>query len=200
MTEPRRRRRKPGAVAYSQEWRERVSLGVRRANERQRALFLHAPSDLRAMRDPLNPVGERRPCVLDALQELHDLIDHLGGEQRATVVEMALARSAARLLIPEQALAIQFAQTGDAELASRLATVIGQRRALLLSLGVERRAHDVGSLESFWALREAAGASIATRGSGDDGSRDRGACSPPGAVAPSCDPPSVALAQSEGES
>jgi hypothetical protein len=89
-----------------------------------------APADLRALESSAPRCATNcahswwTPCA-----ELVDLVEHVGDEQ-ASVVELALTRTAVRLLLPEQGLALRYAQTGDPEIASRLARGCCPRLAL----------------------------------------------------------------------
>src|SRR5690606_35930355 len=137
--------------------RRRLSLGVRRAAERKRAAreaeeaaararAAVLPADLRAI-EAGHPVREElQPLVRAAADELVALLDHLGGPDRVTFARQALAQSVVRLGIAERGLALRYVHTADPEVASRIATIAAQRRALLVSLGLDRVAREVEDL------------------------------------------------------
>lgn len=65
--------------------------------------------------------------------------DARGGEEHVTPAERSILESASRLSVPERFLLRRLLETGDPELASRLATVVGAKARLLGMVGLETR-------------------------------------------------------------
>lgn len=138
----------------SPEWRANVARGLRRRYEVLRRAARITPSDLVALARVGSPVrAELRPLVDAAASELEELVAALGGQDHVSPQRLLLAQDVVRLGLLVRALMQRFAQSGDADLASRLGTLLSTRRAGIVALGLERHAREV-SLKDYVAQRE----------------------------------------------
>lgn len=148
------RKRRPGAPYGSAAWRARIGAGVCRAQEVQREPERVLPRDLAAAWRSAAVRPALRAWVEDAADALAAWINALGGEHRVTPQRWALLQSAARLGVVESELSLAFMQNPDPELASRIATVAGQRARLLERVGLDRAEREVPALQEYLRQRE----------------------------------------------
>jgi len=152
------RKRRPGPKVGTDEWRARDAEGVRRSWDLVRRAAVILPADLRALRSRSGPF---RPAVVAlaaaAADEEQRLLAEIGGEL-ASEQRRLLVRDVVFLGLLSRALVMQFAQTEDADLATRAGSLLGQRRSALQALGLERALRDVPDLRSYLAERANGGA------------------------------------------
>lgn len=151
-------------------WKANVAEGRRRAGDARRRERAHqrerlrvAPQDLLAIEagdvDAVRP--ELLALVSAGADEAHALLEAQGGAERASPQRTIAAQDFGRLGAVLRGLLLRWAQTGDPELASRIATVSSARRALLGMLGLDERREEK-SLEDYLReqRRNGAGATI----------------------------------------
>lgn len=101
-----------------------------------------------------------RPYALQAAEEATFLAPAIGGLE-ASEQRQVLAEDIGRLGLVLRVLVAKFLQgEGDPELATKISTIVGQRRQSLVALGLERFEHDalnVGSYQAALAAQERAG-------------------------------------------
>ncbi|MEB2346935.1 MAG: hypothetical protein OZ948_19655 [Deltaproteobacteria bacterium] len=130
------------------EEREAVSRGLRRWHERRRIAAERrierlrvAPQDLLAIEagdvDAVRP--ELMAAVAAGADEAHALLEAQGGADHAGPARTIAAQDFGRLGAVMRGLLLRWAQTGDPELASRVATLSSARRGLLSLLGLDER-------------------------------------------------------------
>ena len=115
------------------------------------------PADVRVLRVRNGPF---KPALIglaaEAAAEEQRLLAEIGGEH-ASEQRRLLVRDVVMLGLLARALVMQFAQTEDADLATRAGSLLGQRRSALQALGLERTARDVPDLHSYLAERASGG-------------------------------------------
>ena len=133
------------------------SESVRRSWELRRALWEVSPSEIReAQRGGVVSESLKRHAQ-DAQVEALSLTAALGGVERISEQRLILIQDTARLGLVLRAVIARFLQgDGDPELASRVASIAGARRASLQALGLERAPQDVPSLDTYLRERDAA--------------------------------------------
>ena len=159
----------------------RITRGLHRFHERRRAAQRVVPADLRALETPGAPIrAELRPYAQAAALEVEAIIAAKGGPDQVTAIEQLLAEDAGRLGLPLRGLVLAYGQTGDPELASRIATVANARRAIFGLLGLEERRTEV-DLHEYLAQRSSAQGPAAPLSHADrDADPDRGVIVAPG--------------------
>jgi hypothetical protein len=121
---------------------------------RTRAAATILPSDLKALRSRSGPF---KPALValaaQAAEQREQLLEALGGRDRVSPQRQALVEDAAALGLLARALLLRFAQTEDAELASRVATLLSARRASLQAVGLEEHREEL-TLAEYLAQRD----------------------------------------------
>jgi hypothetical protein len=90
-----------------------------------------------------------RPFLAEATAECADVLEALGGVDRVSPQQRILAEDLARLGVAIRGTLAAYLKSEDPDLASRLGTLTGARRASLVVLGLERLEHEVPSLEAY---------------------------------------------------
>jgi len=152
------------------EQREAISRGLKRWHERRRIAAERrierlrvAPQDLLAIEagdvDAVRP--ELMAAVAAGSDEAFALLEAQGGAERASPQRTIAAQDFGRLGAVLRGLLLRWAQTGDLEIASRIATVSSARRSLLGLLGLDERREEK-TLEAYLReqRRNGAGATI----------------------------------------
>ena len=141
----------------SPEWRERVSRGVKRGQHRRRERLRARPRDLDRLRSEGLVTESLRPLVAVAEEEAVEIFEALGGADRVTPQKRIIIEDLCAVGIALRGTLALFLQSNDPELASRIATLAGARRASLVALGLERLEKEI-DLKTYLVQRnEAAG-------------------------------------------
>jgi len=152
------RKRKPGAIYLTREWRERVGKGLRRYHALRRELARVMPSDLARLRETGTLRPELLPLLGTAEVEAVELLDALGGPDRVSPQRRALIEDTARLGLVMRASLVRFMQSGDGDSGGRVNAAAAARRANLVALGLDRVMKDVPDLDAFLRERTASSA------------------------------------------
>ena len=140
------------AKKTSPEWRERVSRGVKRGQQRRRERLRARPRDLDRLRSEGLVSPALRPIVSIAEVEAAEIFEGLGGTDRVTPQKRIIIEDLCGVGIALRATLALFLQSNDPELASRIATLAGARRASLVALGLERLEKEI-DLKTYLAQR-----------------------------------------------
>jgi hypothetical protein len=162
------RNRRPGPLVGTDEWRQRVSAGVARWHARRRELARVVPSELLELEKSGTVQPSLRPYAAQAIEEADALARALGGTDAISEQRLVLLQDAARIGILIRALLARFLESGaDGELATKIGTLVGTRRGLLASLGLERACKEL-SLHDYLAQKAEASEDRAQGTNGDD--------------------------------
>ena len=132
------------------------SESVKRSWELRRALWRVSPGELVALQKQGTVSESLKGCAALAQEEALALTAALGGVERVSEQRLILIQDTARLGLVLRAVIARFLQgAGDPELASRVASIAGARRASLQALGLERVAKDAPDLATYIAHRSA---------------------------------------------
>jgi hypothetical protein len=145
------RKRRPGAVKCSPEWRERVAQGTRRALARRRVLPEHMRLLMRGI--VAEPV---RPLLRASVAEAAEFLDASGGDEAGPKVR-AMCGIAATMSLLANVLLLGFVQKPDEETAVRIGSLLGSRARVLSALGLPAVRKEL-DLTAYLRDREAAGA------------------------------------------
>jgi len=160
MTSPRRHRR-PGARIRSDEWRARVSIGVKRGIAHRRARLAAeariGAEELRAFADAGLVTARLHPLLEAELRAGAEVLQAVAvdpsPQQRMLVADLT------RLGVVLRGELAKYVSTQDADSAVRITSTINARRQLLVTLGLTRAARDVEpDLRSYLAARSGNGA------------------------------------------
>lgn len=159
---------KPGARVGSADWKRRVSEGARRGLALRRAglRVLGADAD-RLAREGL-VVPALLPGMREALAEAAEILDAIGGHD-VSPQRRAMVGDFARLGAIVRAEVAAYLGGPERERAGTIGSLVGQRRALLAQLGLERFERDVPDLRTYTAARAAETAEVRA---GDEIARD----------------------------
>jgi hypothetical protein len=125
------------------EWRDRVREGKRRRDVETAARARVAPRDLRRLERNGTVAGSLRPLVPLAREEAYQLTEALGGPDAVSPQRRVLIDDLTAVGIVLRATLALFLQNGDPELASKVGTLAGARRASLQALGLDRVAKEI---------------------------------------------------------
>src|SRR5262245_48657586 len=110
---------------------------MKRRREHQKTLGRVTLNEVRRARYNGHVADSMKPFATEAEIELTDLLMHLGG--KASTTEDLIARDLARLGMLLRALLMVWLRTpGDLAVAKTITNMVGQRRASLLALGLQR--------------------------------------------------------------
>jgi hypothetical protein len=154
---------------HSPESRAKLSRGSLRAAVRKRERARLEPRDLARIAATGTVPPGAAGFLASARDEAADLIVAAGGPDRISPQRRALIEDTARLGLALRALLAGFIQGGatDGELASRLSSLAGARRANLIAVGLDRFATDAPGLDEYLRRKGANGAGGA-KGSAQD--------------------------------
>jgi hypothetical protein len=131
----------------SEAQRERVREGTRRGRisqlARKRVLALVAKGDVERLIESQTVVESLRPFADIYAAEILELVEARGGVSQLSPQERMLIEDTATLGLIARALRAVFLQTSDHEIASKVGTLLGQRRVALTTLGLQRVALDI---------------------------------------------------------
>lgn|SRR5262245_43908215 len=147
-------RRRCGTKRGSPEWKKRLSKGQRLGWATRRRLIRMAPEWWQLVQAGV--VSERmKPHVMAAMARGLDMENDLGGDLSAQ--QHAILRKAVHLEGVITAIAAQLALSDqlDADLCSKLGTLIGVQRSQLSALGLERKSREL-DLADYLASHSAA--------------------------------------------
>lgn len=153
-----------------------TSQSLRRFHALRRERLRVLPSDLTAIERGLPMRPENRELLSPAVETAERLLEALG--DRVSEQERLLVYDVARLDVLVGALfrrALTAADGETAELATKIGTLVGQRRASLLAIGLRERREEK-SLDDFLAARTADGAIITPPERGSASGDDHAAC------------------------
>ena len=121
------------------ETRERIRHGLHRYHIRKRQQAKVKPRDLARLERTGVVTPALRPLIKIATEEAVDLSDALGGQDKITPQQRILIEDLCATGIALRAMQSLFLQgCGDPDLASKIGTLAGARRASLTTLGLER--------------------------------------------------------------
>jgi len=127
------------------------SQSVQRWWEHRRALWRVSPGELVELQKHGTVSESLKACAVLAQEEALALTDALGGADALSEQRMVLIQDTARLGLVLRAVMARFLQgDGDPELASRVASITGARRASLQALGLDRVSKEL-DLQSYLA-------------------------------------------------
>jgi hypothetical protein len=134
----------------SEEWKQRISAGLRRHHQRRREYQRVNPRDLTLIRSG-KVTASLRPLLPVAEAEMAELLEACGGES-ISPQRRAILEDAVRLGLVLRAELLRYAQTQDPDSASRVSTLANARRASLSAVGLDRFAKDV-DLRAYLAAK-----------------------------------------------
>ncbi len=176
----------PRGFKHDTETLERIGRASRRMWARRKAAGKVALADVRRLEETNTCAPSVRPFLSVARDAYLDLLEDQGGADHVSAARKKLLDSEARLHLVELVLGMRIAQEPtDLDAMARLTAIVNARRALLSTLGLERRAREIelelseASLEAAAAaagrsvdeLRGSAPASINDRPAGSDSER-----------------------------
>jgi hypothetical protein len=135
--------RRPGAKRGSLEHRARISHGLRRYHELRREAAKLRPRDLDRLRSSGTVIPALRPLLDLADLDAQEIMTALGGLDDVSPMRRQLVEDVIALGIAMRATTAAYLQTGDGELASRLATLANARRQNLVTLGLEHTEREI---------------------------------------------------------
>ena len=145
----------------------RISRGLRRFHHVRLEAARMTPRDLLALAAPGSTVRyELRPLMAAGAGESVALLEAMGCAQHVSPQVRIACEDFGRLGAVLRGLVQRWGETGDPEIASRVASVASARRGLLALIGLERVARDVPKLGDYLRTRSA-GAGRASGGACD---------------------------------
>jgi hypothetical protein len=122
----------------------------RAATARRRARNLLAPSEVLEVERNGTITAKLRPFAQQAAQVPHDVAADLGGFDACSAQVRVMLADLGRLDLVLRVLVARFLQgEGDPDLASKISTIVGTRRATLQALGLDRVERDALDLASY---------------------------------------------------
>jgi hypothetical protein len=155
------------------------SQSVRRWWEHRRALVAVSPGELVELQKRGTVSESLKHCAALAQEEALALTSALGGVDALSEQRLILIQDTARLGLVLRAVMARFLQgDGDPELASRVASITGARRASLQALGLERASREI-DLAEYLKRKDAEDRVSDTNGDDHDTSSVQATSAPP---------------------
>ncbi len=136
---------------HSEEAKQRISHGMRRAARRRKQAMRIGPRDPRTARLAGQVVEGLRGAVYQGELELSDLLETFGGMDALTPTTRAVIEDAVSVGVALRGELGRYLQTGDPDAASRLATLANTRRNSFALLGLDPQKAEPRSIASIAA-------------------------------------------------
>ncbi len=132
---------------HTPEVRERISRGLRRYHELRRCRARPAHVDRWAREGAVAP--ELRPILEARAHQAEAMVQDLGGPDAVTALQRGVLDTWLQAQVTADVAFARFVRGEATEVPERLMTALNAARSALVSLGLERRAREVQSLEDY---------------------------------------------------